>query len=234
MNTEYEIVKYGLKTKRQKKRLVKKDFEKKLLAISKERTRLYKLRNSLGWEDLPKPIVRGFKRTFVLREDVARSDKASFFTNILDKINTVQYSHKKEVTVKKRRFGKKYQAPRRQELRELYWCEVQRLKLTNQELIYFNIDERYSIKSKSFYKVLYFNEPWRYQLKVELNIITKRRKMDSEIDRKLAEIDNYLEVNHLDGKLNNLTGRRNKWKDWKFKSYKNEVKKTLLNYLNEL
>lgn len=190
MNTEHEILEYGLKTKRQKKRLVEKDFEKKLLAISKERTGLYKLRSSLGWEDLPKPIVRGFKRTFVLREDVARSDKASFFANILDKINTVQYSHNKEFTVKKRKFGKKYQAPRIQELRELYWYDVQTLKLTKEELEYFSIDERYSIKSKCCYKVLFFSESWRYQLKIELNVITKRRRIDSEIERQLAEINN--------------------------------------------
>ncbi|MGV3588803.1 MAG: hypothetical protein ACO1OF_17490 [Adhaeribacter sp.] len=77
---------------REKKRLVKLDFEKQLRQLARERCHLLEQKRSLGYEPLKPPVQKGFKRFFVLRDDVAWSPRAAFFQEILDKINTVQYS----------------------------------------------------------------------------------------------------------------------------------------------
>src|SRR5690349_6246627 len=82
-----EILSYRLRTVRQKKRMQYEDFDKKLLKLDKEETRLCKQKQVIIWEPLKPPVQRGWNRFFVLREDVATSKHAAFFENILKKIN---------------------------------------------------------------------------------------------------------------------------------------------------
>ena len=79
-------------TARQRTRRKKKDFEKRLIQLGKMEETLSKKRSSLGWEPLDPPVMRGWRRRFVLREDTAASPRAAFFEGILQKINTIQYS----------------------------------------------------------------------------------------------------------------------------------------------
>ena len=78
-----EILSYRLRTARQKKRLQYEDFDKQLIQLHKERIQLREQQRNLGWQPLIPAVQRGFKRTFVLRDDVARSRNASFYTAIL-------------------------------------------------------------------------------------------------------------------------------------------------------
>src|ERR1043165_6753919 len=93
-----------IRSRRHKKRAQHEDFEKKLIALGKERSQLYRHQRTLGWVELHPPVMRGWKRYFVLREDVQRSKGGTFFSNMLNKINTVQYSSRKDFKVKKRKF----------------------------------------------------------------------------------------------------------------------------------
>jgi hypothetical protein len=81
-----------LKSKRKKKQLVKKDFEKQLIQLSKREKELWKKRRELPLVPLVAPYQKGWQRYFVLREDVARSNDALFYDILLEKINTVQYA----------------------------------------------------------------------------------------------------------------------------------------------
>src|SRR5215213_11908918 len=105
--TENEILSFRIRSRRQKIRAQHEDLEKKLIALHKERRQLYQQQRSLGWVELHPPVMRGWKRYFVLREDVQRSKSAAFFTSILNRINTVQYSSLKDFKVKKRKSGRK-------------------------------------------------------------------------------------------------------------------------------
>ena len=44
-------------------------------------------------ERLETPYQKGWKRLFVLKENIARSDKAELYQQILDKIKNVQYHY---------------------------------------------------------------------------------------------------------------------------------------------
>jgi hypothetical protein len=73
------------------------DFERQLRRIDYERNRLWFVERNLGWEPIMEPYQRGWERTFVLRSDVARSPRASFYEAMLKKINTVEYCHRKDL-----------------------------------------------------------------------------------------------------------------------------------------
>ena len=96
-----DILCYRIRTARQKKRMQYEDFDKQLIALSKEEIILHN--HNPGWEPLTPPVQRGWKRFFVLRDDVARSDDAQFFQNILAKINTEKWSYRKDFKKKKRK-----------------------------------------------------------------------------------------------------------------------------------
>ena len=107
---------FRLQSARRKKRMQHEDFEKHLLALHKEQQQLYKQQQALGWIDLKPPVMRGWKRYFVLRDDVARSKHAGFFEGILEKINKTEFSSRKDFKVKKRKAGKKIYVVRDQQL----------------------------------------------------------------------------------------------------------------------
>jgi hypothetical protein len=107
---EWEIYAQGsrLKSARRKKRLHKKDQDRKLIQLFNELKRLQVEQRNLGFAELIPPIQRGWKRFFVLRQDVLTSKEGSFFQELLEKINTTEYSHRRDFKVKKRRRGKKF------------------------------------------------------------------------------------------------------------------------------
>jgi hypothetical protein len=111
-----EILYYRLRTKRNKIRMKYEHFHKRLIQIHSEEEGLYKQKYSLGWEPLVPPVQKGWKRIFVLRQDVARSKHAEFYSGILAKINTVQWSHRKDFMKKKRAFGREKYVERGQVL----------------------------------------------------------------------------------------------------------------------
>src|SRR5882762_4574889 len=102
VNEQEDILLYGLRTARQRKRIQYKGFEKKLRALDREREKLWQQQRNLGWVELKPPVMRGWKRFFVLRDDVAESIYATFFQNILDKIGTVNISNRKDFKARKK------------------------------------------------------------------------------------------------------------------------------------
>jgi hypothetical protein len=99
------------KSERRRKRLLKKDQEKHLLLLHREENKLRRQIRNLGYEPLVPPVQKGYKRLFVLSDDVQQSKQAAFFTELLKKINTVQYSDTKAFTKKKRRRAAKFTYP---------------------------------------------------------------------------------------------------------------------------
>ncbi|MDZ7900020.1 MAG: hypothetical protein U5N85_18600 [Arcicella sp.] len=74
---------------------------KQLIRLYREDRSLRKQKYELPMIDLVPPIQRGWKRYFIVREDVRRSKMGVFYENLLQKINTVQHSADKTFKVKK-------------------------------------------------------------------------------------------------------------------------------------
>ncbi len=84
------------KTDRRRKRETIRQKEKQLIQLDKKESQLYTQRNNLGFELLEKPYQKGFKRFFIVREDVAQTKYADFYNELLIYINTTKYSLRKD------------------------------------------------------------------------------------------------------------------------------------------
>ena len=214
-----DILCYRLCTARQKKRMQYDDLEKKLISLNKEWKVLRKKKWDIGWDPLIPPVQKGWKRFFVLKEDVARSKQAEFFQNILKKINTYDWSYRKDFMIRRRRFGKKKYAVKEQKLLQPWKCHFERLDFNGYEKQMFHEEYHYHKWNKEPIKRFVFNEPWRFVLIVKPNMIMKIRRIDPILESRLQEINSYLERNSYKGKLGKLLHGSHKWKEWKWKNF---------------
>ncbi len=97
----------------------KDSFEKKLIKLSRRRNELWDEILNLPLIELEQPYQRGYKRYFVLKNDIAHGDKEHFYQNILDKINTIQYHPDEKFQTKKRRKRKRVYVDKPQFLKNL-------------------------------------------------------------------------------------------------------------------
>jgi hypothetical protein len=235
---EQDILCFRLQSARRKKRMQHEDFEKKLLALHREQRELYKQERALGWIELKPPVMRGWKRFFVLREDVARSKHAAFFEGILNKINKVEYSSRKDFKVKKRRGGKKVHVARDQQLLRPDEYHFRKLGFSEKETQLFEVRYVKEKWMKQPQKIFVFVEPWRFVLRVRPNMITRIRARDEQIERRKHYINSFLEKNALQGKLSRLLGDSYRWrmygeKEGERNPLKNKPVAAILNDLTE-
>lgn len=225
-----------IRSKRQRKRAALEDQEKKLIRLYKEDKELMLRKSKLPMIDLVPPIQRGWKRYFIVREDVRRSRDGVFYENLLQKINTVQYSSEKVFRKKKKRNGKRINVEIKQDLRIVYPYELPKMKLSERELACFDyciIHEVNGRKINEKYAYI-FREPWRYILRVRPNMIDKVQVQDIEIEQRLGELKSILFDNYENfGTLKKLRGWGNFRWDNKLK-YENLIKnKPLYRILEE-
>ncbi|OXE99159.1 hypothetical protein BC749_102615 [Flavobacterium araucananum] len=206
----YTVNEYALcsrfKSKRIKKRVVKEDFEKQLIQLRKLEVELWKKRQDLPLVPLTTPYQKGWQRSFVLREDITRSNDSSFYTVLLEKINTVQFSSEKSFKKKKKRKRKHVYVEKLQSLKEFSESEWRspKLELTEKEKIHFYKRERWCPNCKR-YKIHYvFREPWRYVFQVRPNMITHTKMIDTVLESEIQLLDNYITNLNLRYKINKL------------------------------
>jgi hypothetical protein len=209
-----DILSYRLRDARQKKRMQHKDFEKWLIQLHKEEKALYCQKRNIGWESLTPPVQRGWKRFFVLREDVARSSQAAFYENILAKIITKDWSYRKDFLVRKRRFGKKKYEVKEQKLLQLDEHDFLKLGFSEKEKQLFYEEYYFRKWSKRRIKKYVFSEPWRFVLRVRPNMIDKVRVRDEALEARLQQINNYLERNDFRWIQIRLLNGNCKWRHW--------------------
>lgn len=153
--------------------------------------------SNLGYEKLDPPVQRGWKRFFVLRKDIARSDDALFFQKLLDKINTIEYSSRKDFKVKRRRLGKKIYIESKQRLERFFYYDFSKAEFTERQKRYFYLAPERELLGKRLIWFYYFSEPWRFELKIEPNMIYRTKIKDFNLLKRDDEIARYLEWNNL-------------------------------------
>ncbi len=211
-----------LRTARQKKRMQYEDFDKQLIQLHKEEKALYLQKRNLGWEPLHPPVQKGWKRFFILREDVAAAKHAAFYQGILDKINTWEWSWRKDFLIKRRKRGKKIYVVKPQQLKQPWMACFTKLNFTEAEKNCF--EEVWDFNwAKQPVKKMVFKESWRFVLVVKPNMIDKIRIKDAVLESRLDELDNYLERNNYRARLNKILHGKSRWKCWKQEEKYGEV-----------
>jgi hypothetical protein len=220
-----------IKSPRRKKRLVKTDLDKQLLQFDKRRSSLWQQKMLLPLVPLDIPYQRGWKRSFVLRDDVKIGLQRAFFETLLMKINTVEYYHDESFKRKKRRKKRYGYEIKQQLLREFHphnW-QANRMNLTDEEKDCFARVETFNVKARHTDIKYVVTEPWQYVLKVTPHIVTHIKLLDVDIERELSYIDDHIANRNLGGRINRLTrGRSYSWKDLfnERKKYVNKITNT--------
>ena len=212
LNYEIDVNHFRLKSLRRKKRMQYGAFEKKLRKLDREEKELFKKKNNLGWVELNPPVTRGWKRGFVLRDDVARSKDADFFESILKKINTEQWSWRKDFKIKKKRKGVKIRVDRQQHLYTPDKFHFNKLSFTEAEARYFLQEDYYDNRSRQLQTRFVFMEQWRFVLRVRPNVITKTRARDEALDKRLHELSSYFDRTGLYYTKERLIRGHYKWR----------------------
>jgi hypothetical protein len=207
---------FRLRNLRSRKRIIKRDVEKKIRKKYKYSDQLWEMKRNIPLVPLEKPYQKGFVRFFVVRDDVKRSKDGSFFEGLLKKINTEMRSPTRKFLKKKRRRGRKIYVPREQRVANIYPHEWDNPKsgLTEREKQYFIRKDNYCPVRKS-YKVYYeFTEPWRFILRVRPNIITHYKPLQSDLEKEIDETDSFLNRYKVRGIIHKtIYGRPNPWKN---------------------
>lgn len=194
-----------IRTGRRRKRDARKQYDKQLLQYNRKRKELWQAWRNRGYTELTPPVMKGYIRCFVLRDDVARSRDGDFFRELLKKINTYDYSHRKDFKVKKRRRGRKIHVLREQHLLQPTEYFFKKMKLTPKEVNCFEERIRYCKKGIDQIKYFVVKEPWRFVLQVRPNMITKQRVVAPELSSAIDQLDNYLERHQLEHRIWKLT-----------------------------
>jgi hypothetical protein len=206
-----------IKSARRKRRLVKTDRDKQLIQLDKRQTELLQQKRLLPPVPLELPYQRGWKRFFVLRDDIKHSPRSEFYEALLAKINTVEYHYDKSFKRKKRRKKRYGYEVMQQLLGEFYpysW-QVNRMNLTEQEKTCFTQVETFDVKTRRTEVKYVFTEPWRCVLKVMPHMITHTKLMDADIERELSYIKGHIDNHDLAPRIDLLTrGRGYRWNGW--------------------
>ncbi|WP_345253314.1 hypothetical protein [Flaviaesturariibacter amylovorans] len=206
---------YRLRSERRRKRDRIGAIEKQLRSLDKRRWELNAQRRALPFIPLEPPVQKGWIRYFVVRDDVARSDKGAFYEGLLAKLNTRDWSYRKDFRVRGRCHGKKVYLVKDQSLREWHEWEFFRQGFTDAEARCFYAEDRYDRHSGRLYRVFVFSEPWRYVLQVRPNIIDKVRLTDPELESEEQRLENNIFRNALDRQIQKvLDGAVYRWRDY--------------------
>lgn len=207
-----DILSYRIRTERQKKRARYEDFDKYLIQLDLEEKELYRKKRNLGWMLLDPPVQRGWIRFFALREDLARSRDAGFFDNILKKINTLDWSSRKDFKVKRHRYARKTLVVKTQKLLEHDEKQFERLGFSERERRFFHIE--YRLEKGRFYVCYVFSEPWRFVLRIRPNIIDKVRIRDEALEARMQQIRYYMERNDYRKRQMKILYGGSKWRHY--------------------
>lgn len=201
------------------RRLEKARTEKEIIALWVKYMKLLRTkREHRELVELPKPVRKGYKRLFVLRQDVARSDDGSFYKKFLPELQNVQYSNEKEFM--QREYPSRKLKPMGHNLKAIEHKRWNELNYTPKQKALFdevwipNRDHRGRMSRGGRY-VYVFKKSWMFVSKIEPHYITHRFIINPQLHSEIQEHCNRIDRNNLGPKAAKAMGWRWGWRDWK-------------------
>jgi len=202
--------------KRRQRRMDKFENEKELISLWKKKWRLMQGKRSLNWVELPKPERWGYKRFFVMREDVAKSKEADFYRGILKMIQNTILSRDKKFEYKD--YKTKTKKPILQEVAGIDHKEWNKLlaagKLTTKQQNCFEKRWKMHKYGRGGSWVFEFKKPWMFVTKTQPHYITHRIVINPQLESELQELSNRIERQNLEPKISKLMGWSS-YSEWK-------------------
>lgn len=211
-----QLLPYRLKSARRKKRLLKEDRDKQLRRMDKEYNRLQEINKKLPCVPLEEPYQKGWKRLYVLRPEVANSENAEFYQNILDEITEVQYHYDQSFKRRKKRWLRcdHERLPRLRVIDKYRWASGWH-ELTDEQRLLFKKVVCWNETHYQWDHYYEFTEPWLFEIAVQPHIVTEVKLLDEGLEREIAFIDNKIYESDRQYRLQKLKGGYYKyWRSW--------------------
>jgi hypothetical protein len=210
--------------------------------MEREYEKLQHAKRELPWVPLDEPYQKGWKRLWVLRPDVAKSDKAEFYQQIVDSLTEVQYHYDESFKPPKRKGrGHRYhfeKLPRLRGIDKYNWASNWHKLSDEQRLLFKKVTvwDEYRRQWDHYYR---FDESYLFEIAVRPHMIYKVKLHDEELEKEINFIDDKLYKGPFRDRFQRLTGGYYKyWKSWGYterKKYINPLKnKPLHRILSEL
>ncbi len=186
--------------------------DKKLIRLRKRMNELYKAERALPYIKLDKPIQRGFKKSFVMRDDITRRKDARDLSRILGIVNETVYCKNPEFKSKKYHNNQMEDIPHA--IRHIPANKWDTLELPDHFKKWFTYESRikYGAYGTSYeIKGYFFKFPWMFEPKVSPNFITHIQEIDPNIKSELSEINRFFDNHNGWPRLGKLQGGNFKW-----------------------
>ena len=209
----------------------KRDFiearDKKLLRLRKRQNEIYRIERGLPLIALDKPIQKGFKKDFVLRDDVARRRDSNDLQRILGAINHTVYCKNQDFKVKKWHSNQMEDIPHK--LAHIPANKWDKLGWPEHFKKWFVYEERpYVGKYSTFIvKGYWFKYPYMFTERILPNFVTHVKQIDTNLEKEKKEIQQYFEQHNGWQRLHHLQGRPDPWKSSEATKWEKQVDEVL-------
>jgi hypothetical protein len=186
---------------------------KRLLKIQERLNHLYSInKNPIEYVPINPPIRVGWKRTYVLREDIRKRKDAKFIAEALALVNYEQYSKRKDFkdhSWENRHIWKEMEFP----FKDLSEREYLKLSEKMRNCFYKTIKVP---RWGAAYEVYKFDlDPWMFKKKVSPRYINQRAIYDTNVESEIDKLWNYLYRSGRSAILYHYLGdKKNYWDDW--------------------
>lgn len=169
------------------------DAKKEWFALEQRLDSNRKAQRALGYVDLEKPRFAGYKKTLVLRADIANRDDSDVFQEIIDRFQNVVHSRKKDFVFYEWKTRKKY--VKSATIGNISVDEYE--KLSPQVKKHFFVDTSIRNMIRGRYSYFCTIPSFYFEQKISKNYITKVKVIDSELIKEESEIKWMMELNPL-------------------------------------
>jgi hypothetical protein len=185
--------------------------EKDLISTYRRYMRLMRAKRSMRLVELEKPVRSGYKRYFVLREDVAKSREANIYRGLLKYLQNTQYSRDKKFQYKD--YKTKKMLPMQHFTKPIdhkTWNKIvtDGLLTTRQQGMFQQMWKQTNPKNpKVGYWQWVFQKEWVFAQKVEPHYKTHSLLLDPQLESEITKVSNKIERNNLWPKIDKILGR---------------------------
>lgn len=162
---------------------------KDALQADRKSWELYGRKMSLGWTKLDKPLQRGYKQYFVLRDDIKRHPDAKYISDILRLINNTTYASSQTFSYHKGNKKIEYNAP---QLRHVTKEEYEKLSPRHQKYLTRVNVGGWALCCQVWGVHYHFKTPWMFETVIEPHIITHVREFDQQLEKEIGEHDKLM------------------------------------------
>lgn len=221
-------------TPRREKRAAKDAEKLKVMRLHRELQKLQDQQWKAPYIELEKPIRNGWKKTFVLRADVARRTDANIFADILKVVNTTVYCRKADFLV--RRSVVSTYLTRHKNVKKKYtmeWVPIPHNLSIIGKNTWEKLEPTWTVRHKKYFTA--FSGLWScphhkwvancgcrqctlpsfyFDTLIEPNFITHIRPIDPELESKIQRLRNYIDTHKLWPKIERWVYGKSYYDDW--------------------